>query len=308
MRSRLPHALALLLLSALPAVAAAQPRVAPPVDLSVTRCEYCAEWNEPQRPFKVFGNTYYVGTRGLAAILITSPAGHVLIDGALPESAPLIAAGVRALGFKLEDVKVLLNTHAHYDHAGGLAALQKASGAQVLLHPWSARVLRIGTSLEDDPQFGLYLPFPGVRADRELTDGEVIRVGDLAVTAHFTGGHTPGGTSFAWRACEGERCWDILLADSQSPIGDDDFRFSQNTRYPTVLQDFAHARTRFETLPCDVLLTPHPGVSGTFERLDKRAAGDSAAFRDPAACRAYAAASRQRLEARLQQEAAQRPR
>lgn len=292
---------------AVAAVAPAQRAVPAPVDLSVTPCEYCAEWNEPQRPFRVHGNTYYVGTRGLAAILITSPDGHILIDGALPESAPLIAAGVRALGFKLEDVKVLLNSHAHYDHAGGLAALQRASGAQVLLHPWSARVLRKGSGLIDDPQHGFFLPLPALAVTRELADREVVRVGALAVTVHFTGGHTPGGTSFGWRSCEGDRCWDILLADSQSPIADAGFRFSGGTRYPTVLQDFAEAFRRFETLPCDVLLTPHPGVSAIFDRQARRDAGDSTAFRDPGACRAYAATSRQRLDARLQQEGGRRP-
>lgn len=300
-------AVAVVLLFVVATALPAQREALASIDLSVTDCQQCPEWNEPHRPFRIFGNTYYVGTGGLAAILITSPRGHVLIDGALPESAPLIAASVRALGFRLEDVRILLNTHAHYDHAGGLAALQKASGAQVLLHPWSARVLRMGTSLADDPQFGLSLPFPGVVADRELRDGETVRLGDLALTAHFTGGHTPGGTSWAWRSCEGELCRDILLADSQSPIGDDDFRFSANTRYPNVLQEFANSRARFESMPCDILLTPHPGLADVFGRLARREAGDSTAFRDSAACRAYAAAARQRLDARLQQEAARRP-
>lgn len=280
----------------------AQHKVAPPVDLTVTQCDGCAEWNEPQRPFKVHGNTYYVGTRGLSAILVTSPAGHVLIDGALPESAPLIAASIRALGFRLEDVKVLLNSHAHYDHAGGLAALQKASGAQVVLHPWSAKVLRMGTSLPDDPQFGLYLPFPGVRADREVRDGEVVRVGDLALTAHFTGGHTPGGTTWSWRACEADTCWDIVYVDSQSAIADDTFQFSRNSRYPTVLADFAKAHGLFESMPCDVVLTPHPGQSQVFDRLVKREAGNASAMRDPAGCRAYGAWARQRLADRLKKE------
>ena len=142
---------------------------------------------------------------------------------------------------------------------------------------------------------------------RELADAEVVRVGPLAVTAHFTGGHTPGGTSFSWRACEEDRCWDIVYADSQSPIADTTFRFSGGTRYPTVLQDYANAWRRFETVPCDVLLTPHPGLSSTFERLAQRDAGDRAAFRDPTACRAYAETSRQRLDARLQQERSGRP-
>ncbi len=275
-----------------------------PVDLTATRCDGCAEWNEPQRPFRVHGNTWYVGTRGLSAILVTSPAGHVLIDGGLPESAPLIAASIRALGFRMEDVKVLLNSHAHFDHAGGLAALQRASGAEVVLHPWSARVLRLGTSLPDDPQFGLYLPFPGVRASREVADEEVVRVGEIALTAHFTGGHTPGGTTWSWRSCEDGRCWDVVYADSQTPIAEDGFRFSSNTRYPTVLADFERGHARIERLACDVLLAPHPGLVATFERLEKREAGGREAFREPGACREFVAGARKRLVERLEREKA----
>jgi len=285
----------------------AQPSGPVSAELPITRCDACAQWNVPQRPFRVHGNTYYVGTGGLTALLVTSPSGHVLIDGALPESAPLIAASIRALGFRLEEVQVLLNSHAHYDHAGGLAALQRASGAAVLLHPWSAKVLRLGTSPTDDPQYGLRLPFPGVRAQRELKDGEVVRVGTLALTAHFTGGHTPGGTTWTWRSCEDTRCWDMVYADSQSPISDDAFRFSRNTRYPTVLKDFAQAQHLFDMIACDVVLTPHPSASEIFERHLRREAGDSAAFRDQSACREYATLSRGRLAERLAKESARQP-
>jgi metallo-beta-lactamase class B len=284
---------------ALPAALPAQGASPAPADLTATRCDGCAEWNEPQRPFRVHGNTWYVGTRGLSALLVTSPDGHVLIDGGLPESAPLIAASIRALGFRLEDVKVLLNSHAHFDHAGGLAALQRATGAEVVLNPWSARVLRTGTSLEDDPQFGLFLPFPGVRASRELADGEVVRVGDLALTAHFTGGHTPGGTSWRWRSCDAGRCWAFVYADSQSPIGDDTFRFTARRRYPAALDDFARGHEWLERVACDVLITPHPGQAEVFERLAEREAGNAEAFRKPEACRAYAAWARQRLAERV---------
>src|SRR5262245_41278824 len=100
-------------------------------------CPSCAEWNVPQKSFRIFGNTYYVGTHGLSSILITSPRGHVLIDGGLPESAPLILANIRSLGFRAEDVKLILNSHAHYDHAGGLEALREATGASVAASVWS---------------------------------------------------------------------------------------------------------------------------------------------------------------------------
>ena len=104
-------------------------------------CPACAEWNVPQRPFRLHGDTYFVGTHGLSAILITSPQGHVLIDGGLPQSAPIIRANVESLGFHMRDVKLILNSHAHYDHAGGIAELQRASGARVLASAWSAKAM-----------------------------------------------------------------------------------------------------------------------------------------------------------------------
>ena len=111
-----------------------------------TKCDQCAAWNVAQKPFQVFGNTYYVGLHGLSAILVTSDAGHVLIDAALPESVPQIAANIRTLGFRIEDVKLIANSHVHFDHAGGIAELQKLSGARVVASPWSARVLRKAAS------------------------------------------------------------------------------------------------------------------------------------------------------------------
>lgn len=285
-----------------PATAHGQSPPAPPPLIPPTPCDDCAAWNEPQRPFRIHGNTWYVGTRGLSAILVTSPDGHALIDGALPESAPLIAASIRALGFRLQDVRFLLNSHAHYDHAGGLAALQRATGAQLVLHPWSARAVAAGRAMPDDPQIGHYLPYPTARAHRTLGDSGVVRVGALTLTAHHTGGHTPGGTTWSWRACDGDRCRDVVYADSQTPISDDDFRFSSNARYPSAVADFAAGHARLEQLACDILLTPHPGASGIFERLAQREAGAPDAFTQAGACRAYAASARQRLAERLERE------
>ena len=270
-------------------------RVARPVP----PCPACAEWNRPQRPFRIHGNTWYVGTQGLSAILVTSPAGHVLLDGGLAESAPQIAANVRALGFRMEDVRLVLNSHAHYDHAGGIAELQRLSGATVAAHPWSALVLRRGTSIPGDPQYGLDIPYPPVRDVRPLADGETVRVGPLALTARFTGGHTPGGTTWTWRSCEEARCHDFVYADSQTPVSADDFRFTASATYPTAVRDFERAHALLERLPCDVLLTPHPGFSELFERLAARERGEADAFRRPERCRLFAADARQRLARRL---------
>jgi len=152
-------------------------------------------WNEPQKPFKVFGNTWWVGTHGVGTVLITSPQGHILIDGGLPESGPQILSSIRAAGFDIKDVKLIVNSHVHYDHAGGIAELQRLSGARVVASESSAKVLREGVSGRDDPQYGQLDPIAKVKVDGIVKEGDQQKVGALTITAHMTGGHTPGGTS-----------------------------------------------------------------------------------------------------------------
>jgi metallo-beta-lactamase class B len=269
-------------------------------------CANAAAWNTPQRPFRLHGATYYVGTRCLSAILVTSPAGHVLIDAGLPTSAALVLDNVRALGFRVADVKLLLNSHAHFDHAGGLAAVQRASGAAAAASQASARVLAAGASGRDDPQYGGLPSFPPLRSVRVLTDGETVRLGPLALTAHATPGHTPGGTSWSWRSCEAGRCLDLVYADSQTPVSAEGFSFTRSRAYPTAVQDFARGQATLERLRCDVLLTPHPAASQLWERVAARDAGGPTALADGESCRRYAAAARQQVAKRVAQESAAR--
>jgi len=262
-------------------------------------CARCAEWNVPQRPFRLHGNTYYVGTHGLSAILITSPRGHVLIDGALPESAPLVEANVRALGFRMRDVKVILNSHPHFDHAGGIAALQRASGAAVAASAPSAAVLARGASGPDDPQYGALPGFAPVPVARVLADGDTVRVGPIALVAHLTPGHTPGSTTWSWRSCEGRHCLEMVYADSETPVSADGFRYTASAAWPTAVADFERGIGVIEALRCDLLVTPHPDASSLWERV--------AAHRlvDAEACRRYAATARTQLARRIADERAQ---
>lgn len=255
-------------------------------------CASCAAWNEPQAPVRIHGNTYYVGTRGLASVLITSPEGHVLIDGALPNSAPLILENIRALGFDPRDVRLILNSHDHFDHSGGIAALQRASGAVVAASGPSAPVLERGASTEGDPQHGALLDFPPVRDVRRFADGDTLRVGPITVTAHLTPGHTPGGTTWAWRSCDDAGCVDVVYADSQTPISADGFRYTGTA----AVAAFERGHRTLETIPCDILLTPHPGASALWERVE------SGSLVDPSACRRYAATAREQLRRRLEAE------
>lgn len=274
------------------------------VGYSAAECPSCAEWNAPAVPVHLYGNAYWVGTRGLGAVLLTSPAGHVLIDAGLPESAAPVMASIRALGFRVEDIRLVLNSHAHFDHAGGIAAIQGASGARVAASPWSAATFRRGTPDREDPQHDIALPYPAVTASaiREIADGDTLRVGPIALVAHFTPGHTPGGTSWTWRECEAGECLDFVYADSQTPVSADGFRFSRNPTYPTVLRDFAHSQAVLEALHCDVLITPHPGASDMWARLAARERGEGTALRDTTACRRYAAHAREQLARRVAEE------
>lgn len=269
-------------------------------------CSACAEWNRPQKPFRVFGNTYYVGPHGLSSILITSDSGHVLIDGALTESAEVIVGNIKALGFRIEDVRLILNSHVHYDHAGGIAALQRLSGARVMASPWSAAVLRSGEPGKGDPQFQGSHKIAPVHNVQELHEGEAFEIGNISITAHLTPGHTPGGTSWTWRSCEGQVCRSMVYADSVAPVSSGEFRFSGNREHPQVLGDFEKSFQFLETTPCDILITTHPDASRLWDRLADREKGVTP---DPmvnsGACRSLAEQSRSDLRQRLKEEGKQ---
>nr|WP_122630832.1 subclass B3 metallo-beta-lactamase ALG6-1 [uncultured bacterium]APR64488.1 carbapenem-hydrolyzing metallo-beta-lactamase ALG6-1 [uncultured bacterium] len=270
-------------------------------------CSMCEGWNRPQKPFKIYGNTWYVGTNDLSALLVTSPNGHVLLDGALPQSAPLIEANIQALGFKLKDVKLILNSHEHFDHAGGIPALQRASGATVAASIRGAKVLRAGTVGKDDPQFDPVKPFFLAKLEkvREVADGETLTAGDLRITAHYTPGHTPGGTSWTWTSCENGRCLNMVYADSLTPVSSEGFRFSGGNGAPDISSAFQATIDKVAALKCDVMVSNHPGFSQVMEKLAARTDANNT-FIDPTGCRKYAAAASKRLANRLATEAKQK--
>jgi metallo-beta-lactamase class B len=272
-------------------------------------CEYCKDWSRPREPFNVYGNTWYVGS-ALSSILITSKEGHILIDGGLTQTAPQIAANIQKLGFRLEDVKLILNSHMHYDHAGGIAALQRASGARVAASTAGRRALEAGGVMPDDPQFAFgpkHNEFPAVKNVREVADGQELRVGKLRITAHYTPGHTPGGTSWTWTSCEGSACLSMVYADSLNSVSAPGFKFSGDASHPSLVPQFQHSMDVVAALPCDILLAPHPELIDLDAKLAARASNPSAnPFIDKGACAAYASAARQRLQTRITEEAAQK--
>jgi metallo-beta-lactamase class B len=292
------------------------------------QCESCDEWNKPREPFKIFGNTYFVGTDGLSAILVTGDAGLILLDGGLEQSAARIDANIRKLGFRTENVKLIVNSHGHYDHAGGIAALQRASGATVAASPSGASALQRGENTTDDPQFGFGKAdngFPPVKNVKVIKDNEVLRVGNIAITAIFTPGHTPGSTTWTWRSCqpsqpeaasarsrrsssdvagakadEGSQCLNLVYADSISAISAPGFKF---TAEPERVNLFRRSITRVAELPCDIVVSTHPAATGLDDKLKKRAAqtGGPDPFIDHG-CKALSAAAMKGLEARIAEE------
>ena len=262
-------------------------------------CTDDSGWDDPATPRKIFGNTWYVGTCGITALLITSPSGHVLIDGGTKAGGKLIQANIRALSFALRDVHHILISHDHHDHVGGVAHLQRVTGAKVYALPPSDTVLRTGKHTRQDPQFLEAKPMSPVANVHALKDGQVLQAGSLKLTVHATPGHTPGGSSWTWQSCEGKVCRQFAYLDSLTAISDDVFHYSDDRAHPGYLATFKQTLKKIAELPCDVLITPHPKASGLWERFGPTA---SKPLADPQGCRNHAENGMAGLEKRLAKE------
>lgn len=262
-----------------------------------TACKGRDGWSDAAPPAHVFGNVYMVGTCGITALLITTPQGHFLIDGATNEAADGIAANIRTLGFDPEDVRYLLATHEHLDHAGGLARLKQITSAKFATREAARLGMETGLPLADDPQHGIHPAFPGIKAQQIIADGEIIQIGKQQINVIATPGHTPGGTSYTWKSCEGSDCRNIVYADSLNAVSADGYRFTDHPAYVATLRA---SMARIEAIKdCDIMISPHPFQSEFFERL----AGVKPLV-DAERCKQYVTAARKRLDDRLAKEAA----
>ena len=262
-------------------------------------CDPCDSWNQPQDPFRVHGNTWYVGTGGLSSVLIESDDGLILIDGGLPQSAALIDVNIRNLGFNSQDIKAILVSHAHYDHVGGVSALQRLSGANVFTSIAGSGPLAVGVLADDDPQYIAGSDegyFPLVREVVAVEDGGVVSVGSLHVKAVYTPGHTPGSTTWTWQSCALGKCYDVVYADSLSAVSAEGFRFTDSG----VADKLIASAGIIADLDCDILLSPHPFFFGMHAKLEKRDTGNP--FINNLGCVLYAESSLDWLERRLEAE------
>lgn len=242
---------------------------------------------QPAEPFRIAGNLHYVGASDASAFLLTGPEGHILIDGGYPGTAPMIAGSIAKLGFDIRDVKVLLNSDPHTDHAGGLAALQRVSGAELWASEASAETIASGG---DDPDLLLPLRalfwtgiigYPAARVDHRFRDGDTIRVGQIAVTARVTGGHTRGCTSYAFPVRDGNRVLNVVSACSLVVLG--------VGRYPEQKADFERTFHVLRSLPADVWVTSHARLWGRYRKFVARDTAKNSVdpFVDPQGYRAY---------------------
>lgn len=252
------------------------------------------EWSQPVEPYRIAGNVYHVGTSGISTYLITTPQGHILVDGGYEETAPLILANVRKLGFRPGDVKYLVITHGHSDHAGGLAQLKAATGARLLA------LAAERSSLEEGRHVGEYdygpSTFTPVRVDRVIADGETIRLGDAALTAHWTPGHTRGCTSFTLPLVEQGRRHTAIFYCSTTVAGN---RLVGNRVYPEIATAFRRTFARLRRIRADIFLPNHPGIGNLAEKRARMAPGETNPFIDAGELHRYVAVSERAFEAEL---------
>ena len=264
--------------------------------LFALKCKDWDDWDKPAPPVRIHGNTYLVGTCGISSILIVGSDGDILIDSGTETGADLVAANISKLGFRPTDVRILLHSHEHYDHVGGMARMEQLTGAQLFTSANAAEVFKTGRPGADDPQAATLQPFPPARVDRVLQDGEEVRLGNLMLKGYETKGHTQGALTWQWVSCDGGVCRTIVYADSLTPVGSPGYRFSD---HPGAVQAFRASIARIAGLDCEILLTPHPSASRMIQRLAK-----GKPLLDTNACRDYAAQLTKQLDERLAKEKA----
>jgi metallo-beta-lactamase class B len=259
---------------------------------------------KPADPFRIAGNLYYVGANDVTSFLITGPEGHVLIDGGYPGTAPMIMASIAKLGFKITDVKVLLNSHAHFDHAGGLAELQKASGAQLWISEGDADVVAAGGA--GDPAAGIFrlityfVRYPAPRVDHRFKDGAKLRVGPIELTAHVTAGHTRGCTSWSFPVHDADRELLVVHICSLTLMGNQSL--VEPETYPGIRADWERSFKTLRSLSADIWLASHAREFGRWRKYQERANARNPA--DPFIDRAGYLSAIDRAEERFRKELA----
>jgi metallo-beta-lactamase class B len=257
---------------------------------------------QPFPPHPVIDNVYYVGSQGLASYLITTPAGHILINSSFEDSVPLIRAAVEKLGFHFQDVKVLLISHAHADHCAGSALVKKLTGAKYMVMDADVPVVESGG--KSDFQYGsdphsLYKP---IKVDRVLHDGDEVKLGGTALIAHLTPGHTKGCTTWTMKARAAGKTYDVVIVGS--PNVNPGYKLVGNALYPHIAEDYAHTFRTLKALPCDVFLGAHGSYYDMEAKYARMQATGPNPFIDPGGYQAYVTEREAAFRAELQKQSA----
>jgi metallo-beta-lactamase class B len=259
-----------------------------------------AAWTTPFPPFRIAGNLYYVGSKDLASYLITTPKGLILINANLQSSPPLIERSVKKLGFHFKDIKILLISHAHYDHCAGAAQILKLTGAKYEVMAPDVPVVQSGG--RDDFQYAgdRSMHFPPAHVDRVLHDGDTVSLAGTTLTAHLTPGHTKGTTTWTLEEPMDGRMKHVVIVGS--PNVNPGYKLVGNKAYPQIASDYRRGFEVLRNLPCDIFLGAHGGYFGMVEKYARWKAGDKNAFVDSAGYKAYVADRQQAFEAELRRQ------
>ena len=263
------------------------------------------DWTEPFPPHRIVGDVYYVGTRGLASFLITTPEGHILINGDLESTVPMIRDNVEKLGFHFSDVKILLISHAHFDHAAGSALVKKMTGAKYMV--MDADVSEIESGGKTDFQYGdsADTQFPATKVDRVLHDGDEVKLGGTVLVAHLTPGHTRGCTTWTTKVVDHGKSLNVVIVGS--PNVNPGYKLVNNAVYPQIAQDYENTFKALKSLPCDIFLGAHGSYYGMESKFARLKQGGANPFIDPGGYKSYVAEREQAFHAELKKQSGPEP-
>ena len=260
------------------------------------------DWTEPFPPFRIAGNLYYVGSKGLANYLITTPQGHILINSDLEANVPMIRASIEQLGFKFSDVKILLINHAHWDHDAGSAKVKQLTGAKYMVMEGDVPVVESGGKADfqygDDPA----MRYPPTRVDRVLHDGDKVTLGNAVLEAHLTPGHTKGNTTWTLAVRDGDKTYNAVIIGS--PNVNPGYRLVDNPKYPTIAEDYERTFRVLKALDCDLFLGAHGSYFGLEEKYASMKAGAANPFVDGKGCAAFVSEKEGAFRAELEKQRA----
>lgn len=255
-----------------------------------------SDWTEPFPPHKVIDNIYYVGSRGLASYLITTPQGNILINSSLEQSVPLIQASIEKLGFRFSDVKILLISHAHWDHCAGSAKIKQLTGAKYMVMDADVQEIEAGGkgNFQYDTPASRY---PATKVDRVLHDGDKVELGGTTLVARLTPGHTKGCTTWTMKAHDGGKTLDVVIVGS--PNVNPGYKLVNNSLYPQIATDYERTFRVLKSLPCDLFLGAHGNYYGLDEKFPRMKPGAANPFIDPTGYKSYVAEREQAFRTEL---------